>query len=141
MVGFHSENLKRRINTTSSQHVFMIAVVFTHPKRIDIERVPDPTCAPDEVIVRVATVGICGTDVHIYRNEYLSKFPLIPGHEFSGTVVEVGNAVRDLRVGDRVVVDPNISCGYCEFCRSLQPNHCLNWRGIGITQPGRLQST
>ncbi|MCS6846409.1 MAG: zinc-dependent alcohol dehydrogenase family protein [Anaerolineae bacterium] len=119
------------------QYFFVVnAVVFTQPGTISIERVPDPTCAPDEVIVKIAIAGICGTDVHIYRNEYLSKFPLIPGHEFGGTVVEVGSAVRDFKAGDRVAVDPNISCGQCEFCRSLQPNHCLNWRGVGITQSG-----
>lgn len=114
----------------------MNAIVFTQPGVISVECVPDPTCEPDGVIVKVATSGICGTDLHIYRNEYAAKFPLIAGHEFGGKIVEVGREVSGFKVGDRVAVDPNISCGQCEFCRSLQPNHCLNWHGIGITQPG-----
>jgi threonine dehydrogenase-like Zn-dependent dehydrogenase len=80
--------------------------------------------------------GICGTDLHIYHNEYLSSFPLIPGHEFAGTVVEVGKQVQDLRRGDRVAVDPNLYCNACDFCRDQQNNHCLNWQGVGITRPG-----
>lgn len=97
---------------------------------------PDPTCAADEVVVQVAVCGICGTDVHISRNEYMSDFPLIPGHEFSGRVVEVGRDVRDVAVGDRVAVDPNLYCGRCDFCRNEQANHCSNWQGIGVTRSG-----
>jgi 2-desacetyl-2-hydroxyethyl bacteriochlorophyllide A dehydrogenase len=114
----------------------MQAVVFPEPESISVERVADPTCAPAEVIVHVASCGICGTDLHIYRNEYMSDFPLIPGHEFSGEVMEVGNAVTDLQVGDRVAVDPNLYCGRCDFCRNEQSNHCLNWQGVGITRSG-----
>jgi 2-desacetyl-2-hydroxyethyl bacteriochlorophyllide A dehydrogenase len=80
--------------------------------------------------------GICGTDLHIYRNEYMSRFPLIPGHEFAGTIVEVGQAVTDFRIGERVAVDPNLYCGHCYFCRNQQANHCLNWQGVGITRSG-----
>ncbi len=114
----------------------MQAVVFTSPETIAIEQVPDPSCQPDEVVVQVTASGICGTDVHIYRNEYMSDFPLIPGHEFVGSIVEVGKAVTDFRVGDRVAVDPNLYCGHCYFCRNQQANHCLNWEGVGITRSG-----
>jgi threonine dehydrogenase-like Zn-dependent dehydrogenase len=88
----------------------MQAVVFPKQETIAVERVPDPACQPNEVIVRVATTGICGTDVHIYRNEYMSDFPLIPGHEFGGVVVEAGRDVTGFKPGDRVAVDPNIYC-------------------------------
>ncbi len=114
----------------------MQAIVFPQAETIAIERVPDPTCAADEVIVRVASCGICGTDVHIYRNEYMSEFPLIPGHEFSGEIVEVGRDVTDVAVGDRVTVDPNLYCGHCDFCRNEQANHCRNWQGVGVTRSG-----
>lgn len=114
----------------------MQAVLFSQPETLSVERVDDPPCEPDEVIVQVAQCGICGTDVHIYHNEYMSDFPLIPGHEFSGTVVEVGRNVRGVRVGDRVAVDPNLYCGECDFCRNEQANHCSNWQGIGITRGG-----
>lgn len=114
----------------------MEAVVFPAVETIHVERVEDPTCAPDEVVVQVAQCGICGTDVHIYHNEYMSDFPVIPGHEFSGKVVEVGRDVTDVRVGERVAVDPNLYCGRCDFCRNEQANHCANWQGIGITRGG-----
>lgn len=114
----------------------MQAVVFPAPESVVVEQVADPTCGPDEVVVQVSTTGICGTDVHIYRNEYMSDFPLIPGHEFGGTVVEVGKEVADFQIGDRVAVDPNLYCGRCYFCRNQQANHCLNWEGVGITRPG-----
>lgn len=114
----------------------MRAVVFTAPETATVERVPDPVCAPDEVVVQVARTGICGTDVHIYHNEYMSDFPIIPGHEFGGKVVEVGRDVTDFKVGDRVAPDPNLYCGHCTFCRNEHANHCLNWQGVGITRPG-----
>ena len=114
----------------------MRAVVFPAPESVALEHVDDPVCAPSEVIVQVSLAGICGTDLHIYRNEYMSSFPLIPGHEFGGVVAEVGRRVHDLRRGDRVAVDPNLYCNSCDFCRDQQNNHCLNWQGVGITRPG-----
>ena len=114
----------------------MQAIIFPEPETIAIEEVADPACGPEEVIVQVATTGICGTDVHIYRNEYMSDFPLIPGHEFVGTIVEIGKNVTDFQVDNRVAVDPNLYCGHCYFCRNQQANHCLNWEGVGITRSG-----
>jgi 2-desacetyl-2-hydroxyethyl bacteriochlorophyllide A dehydrogenase len=116
----------------------MQAVVFPSPETVRVERVPDPAPRRDEVVVQVAASGLCGTDLHIYRNEYMSDFPLIPGHEFGGVIAHVGQDVAGFRPGDRVVVDPNLYCGHCYFCRNEQANHCLNWEGIGITRPGGL---
>ena len=114
----------------------MHAVVFPAPETVSVERVPDPAPRRDEVVVQVAVSGLCGTDLHIYRNEYMSHFPVIPGHEFGGVIAEVGQEVTNFRPGDRVAVDPNLYCGHCYFCRNEQSNHCLNWEGIGITRPG-----
>lgn len=114
----------------------MRAVVFPAPETVSVERVPDPAPRRDEVVVQVAVSGLCGTDLHIYRNEYMSHFPVIPGHEFGGVIAQVGQEVTGFRPGDRVAVDPNLYCGHCHFCRSEQSNHCLNWEGIGITRPG-----
>ncbi len=114
----------------------MKAVVFSSPGQMSIESVPDPECAADEVIVEVAQAGICGTDLHIFRDEYHSTFPLIAGHEFVGRVADVGRRDSWLHVGDRVAADPNLYCGECYYCRQEQSNHCLNWQGIGITRPG-----
>jgi 2-desacetyl-2-hydroxyethyl bacteriochlorophyllide A dehydrogenase len=114
----------------------MQAVVFPSPEQTSIQRMADPVCGVDEVVVQVSQVGICGTDLHIFHNEYLSSFPLIAGHEFVGRVVETGKQVAWLRRGYRVAVDPNLYCGECYFCRQEQANHCLNWQGVGITRPG-----
>ena len=114
----------------------MQAIVFPKAEAIALERVPDPSCGPDDVVVQIARCGICGTDVHIYRNEYMSDFPLIPGHEFGGKIVEVGRNVTDYRIGERVAVDPNLYCGHCDFCRAEQANHCSNWQGVGVTRSG-----
>lgn len=115
----------------------MKAVVFTDVEQIALETIPDPEPAIGEVVVKIAQSGICGTDIHIYHNEYLSDFPLIPGHEFSGEVVAIGkNVEMDIKVGDRVAVDPNIYCMHCDFCRNEQANHCLNWQGVGVTRAG-----
>ncbi len=115
----------------------MKAILFPGPEAISVEQVDDPTCGPEDVIVQVSMSGICGTDVHIYRNEYMSSFPLIPGHEFGGVVVEVGSQVKTgLKIGDRVAVDPNLYCGYCDFCRREQSNHCLNLKVVGVTRHG-----
>ncbi|MCG8352153.1 MAG: zinc-dependent alcohol dehydrogenase family protein [Chloroflexales bacterium] len=114
----------------------MRAVIFTAPETVVVTDVPEPACGPDEVVIQVARAGLCGTDLHIYRNEYLSNFPLIPGHEFTGVVVAIGAAVTNLRMGERVAADPNLACGQCVFCQQMQFNHCLNWQGVGITRPG-----
>ncbi len=114
----------------------MQAVIFPAPHQIIVESVADPRCEADEVIVQVAQVGICGTDLHIYRDEYLSAFPLIAGHEFNGRIVEAGQQVSQLHIGQRVAIDPNLDCGQCYFCHQQQNNHCLNWQGIGITRAG-----
>ncbi|MGC9974535.1 MAG: zinc-dependent alcohol dehydrogenase family protein [Gaiellaceae bacterium] len=114
----------------------MQAVVFPKPHTINIENVADPACGLDEVVVRVSQVGICGTDLHIYRGEYHSDFPLIAGHEFVGEIVEVGKSVDGLQRGERVAVDPNLNCGECYFCRQEQANHCLHWQAVGVTRPG-----
>jgi 2-desacetyl-2-hydroxyethyl bacteriochlorophyllide A dehydrogenase len=116
----------------------MQAVVFPAPETMSVAQVPDPSPGRDEVVVQVAASGLCGTDLHIYRNEYMSDFPVIPGHEFGGVIAEVGRDVTGFRRGDRVAVDPNLYCGRCYFCRNEQANHCLNWEGIGITRPGGL---
>ena len=114
----------------------MQAVIFPEPHAISIENVADPGCGPDEVVVRISQVGICGTDLHIYRGDYHSDFPLIAGHEFVGEIVEVGTNVSRLRRGERVAVDPNLNCGECYFCRRQQANHCLEWQAVGVTRPG-----
>jgi 2-desacetyl-2-hydroxyethyl bacteriochlorophyllide A dehydrogenase len=114
----------------------MKAAVIETPGRVIVREVPDPQPAPDEVIVSVALAGLCGTDLHIYAGEINYIYPIIPGHEVVGTIVEVGDGVADLTPGVRAAFDPNIPCGQCHFCRRLRFNHCLNWQAIGVTRDG-----
>ena len=92
-----------------------------------IER-PIPEVKPDEVLVKLEYVGICGSDMHYYETgaigNYVVEPPFVLGHEPGGTVVEVGSNVKHLKVGDRVALEPGKTCGKCEFCRSGKYNLC-----------------
>jgi 2-desacetyl-2-hydroxyethyl bacteriochlorophyllide A dehydrogenase len=114
----------------------MQAIVFTGPEQMQLREVADPVCGPEDVIVKIAASGICGTDLHIYHNEYYSTFPLIAGHEFCGVVVEAGKDVGDIARGQRVAVDPNLYCGRCYFCRNLQANQCERLQAVGVDRDG-----
>ena len=114
----------------------MRASVFTEPGSVALAELPDPECGPDEVIVQVATCGICGTDRSIFRGEAPAARPVVLGHEFSGVIVETGAKVTGLARGDRVAVDPNVVDGTCFFCRRGEPNLCSGLSPVGITRNG-----
>lgn len=117
----------------------MKSVVIERPNEISIlERdVPEP--GPGQLMIQVMASGICGTDLHIYRGEYMGNYPVIPGHEFSGIVAATGSGVTRFRVGDRVAVEPNIACDNCLNCLNNRQNFCLNWQAIGVTLPGGME--
>ncbi len=115
------------------------SAVWNGDHGIDLERreVPDP--AAGELKVRVEASGLCGTDLHIASGEYpLARPGVIIGHEFAGTVVQVGPGVKSFGAGDRIVVDPNIPCGICSYCHNARPHLCENPQGLGVTQNGGL---
>lgn len=114
----------------------MKAAVVVTPGTLEIQDVPDPTPGPLDVIVKPAAVGICGTDLHIMDGEFAPAFPIIPGHEFAGEIVDIGTDVSDFRIGDRVAVDPSLYCGYCYQCKRARGNQCENWNAIGVTHSG-----
>jgi len=114
----------------------MKALVIESPGSAATRQVPTPTPGPGEVLIRVAAAGLCGTDLHIYRGEYEAEYPIIPGHEFAGTVAAVGEGVDEFYVGQRVAADPNIFCHQCAYCRREMHNQCLNLRAIGVTTDG-----
>lgn len=103
----------------------MRAVVYHHPKKVSVDNVPDPKLqAPTDVILKVTSTAICGSDLHIYNGLIPQAKPFIVGHEFMGIVEEVGPEVKKLRRGDRVVVPFPIACGQCWFCDHELPVHC-----------------
>ena len=87
-----------------------------------------PQIKEDEVLIKLEYVGICGSDLHYYESgaigDYVVKPPFVLGHEPGGTVVEVGEKVKNLKVGDRVALEPGKTCGHCEFCRTGRYNLC-----------------
>lgn len=119
--------------------------VWKNPS-IGVGASPDPAPKDDEVIIQVAAVGICGSDMHMYERGSdgymlypgLTRFPNILGHEFSGRVVEVGKNVRDLKVGDLVTAEEIQWCGICTACRRGLFNHCINMEELGFTTPGAM---
>ncbi len=114
----------------------MKALVFENIRKPLVKDVPIPSIGPQDVLIRVKAAGICGTDVHIYEGEYFSEFPLIPGHEFSGVVEDIGEEVTTFAAGDRVTADPNIGCGKCYFCKINQQNQCEHLGAVGVTRDG-----
>ena len=123
----------------------MRAVVISTPGSVAVESVADPTPRPGEVLVRVGACGICGTDLHLLDGDSpLTRYPVIPGHEFAGEVVALGSDITEgkgeaaIAVGSRVAIEPNLPCGYCEPCRTGHENLCVNYHALGVTTAGAM---
>lgn len=114
------------------------ALFIEKPGHIKIKQIAQRPLAAHEVRIKVMASGICGTDIHIYRGEYLGGYPIVPGHEFAGIVEEIGSEVSRFEVGDHVAVEPNISCDNCPACLENRQNFCEHWNGIGVTLPGGM---
>jgi L-iditol 2-dehydrogenase len=114
----------------------MKAAQLTGIRRFEIREVPDPQIANDtDVLVRVTVVGVCGSDVHYYTEGRIGtqvvEFPFTIGHEAAGVVEGIGRAVRRVRPGDRIAVDPTHACGTCDQCRAGRENTCRRLQFLG----------
>lgn len=111
----------------------MKAVVYHGPGQKSWEEVPDPTIIePTDVIAKIDATTICGTDLHILKGDVPAvEKGRILGHEAVGTVTEIGSAVTDLAVGDRIIIPAITNCGKCSYCKKNQPSHCQTVGGIG----------
>lgn len=123
----------------------MKAVVYQEPFKVSIESVADPQIGhPNDAIVRVTSSCICGSDFHMYEGRTAAEPGIVFGHENMGTIEEVGPAVEERKVGDRVVMPFNVACGFCKnclngftgFCTVVNPGFC--WRGLRICGYGTL---
>jgi len=119
----------------------MEALVWLGPRCMEMQMLPTPTPAQDEVLVEVTAVGVCGSELSGYLGQNsLRRPPLVMGHEFCGRIVQVGGGAlangEKPSCGQRVVVNPLISCGACHLCRSGLPNLCLRRQIIGAHRPG-----
>ncbi|MDI4647780.1 zinc-dependent alcohol dehydrogenase [Cohnella hashimotonis] len=116
----------------------MKAAVMEQWGSIELRDVSMPELGDNEVLIKVKYAGICGTDLHIYEGHHPTATPpLIPGHEFVGTIERIRASLpTDLREGDRVVAEPLISCGACEACREGTPHVCRSLKLLGIHTNG-----
>jgi L-gulonate 5-dehydrogenase len=115
----------------------MKSVVIEQPGQLVIQERPLPQPAATEVRVKVKFAGICGSDVHIYHGHNpFAKYPRVIGHEFFGVIDAVGSDVDPKRIGERVSVDPVVSCGHCYPCSVGRPNVCTQLQVIGVHRDG-----
>jgi 2-desacetyl-2-hydroxyethyl bacteriochlorophyllide A dehydrogenase len=118
----------------------MKAVVIERPHYVSWRDVEVPAVAPHDVLVRSREAGLCRTDIEMMTGAFTDPrwvhYPLIPGHEWSGTVLEVGEAVESVRTGERVVCEGFIPCHRCPRCRTGETHWCENIEAIGFTRPG-----
>ncbi len=117
----------------------MLAAVYHGPNDLRVEEVPVPTIGNGEILIRVLSASICGTDLRIFHGDHRKYTPgtvRIPGHEFAGTIEEIGGGVTGYSVGQRVFCAPNTGCGHCLQCITGNNNLCANYEAIGITLDG-----
>lgn len=119
----------------------MKAAVFYKPGDLRVENVPMPSFGEDDILLKVGACAICGTDMRIFKygHKHLTK-PVITGHEISGTIADRGKKVRDYEIGEKVAVDPIVSCGTCHYCKKGLTNLCLTFKqtteAFGYFYPG-----
>jgi len=114
----------------------MKALWYNGPKDFEIKDVPIPQPGDDDVLLKVTYCGVCGTDGHIHDGEFIAKFPLIPGHEAVGKVVEMGKNVKGFEIGDRAAADVGLTCDNCFYCRRGNSLLCENFNARGVTLDG-----
>ena len=106
----------------------MKVAILNDIKEIEIDEREIPNIKNNEILVKIEYVGVCGSDLHYYEHgrvsDYIVKPPFVLGHEAGGVVVEVGENVKNLKVGDKVALEPGKTCGHCEFCKTGRYNLC-----------------
>lgn len=116
----------------------MKAIQLIEPNVLIEKNLPNPTPSAGEVVIKVKSVGICGTDVGIYRGNMEVKYPIVLGHEFCGYIVGIGDGVTNVKIGDYVISEPSWGCGVCYYCQRGTPSYCCEPRMYGRTCDGAL---
>lgn len=115
----------------------MLQQVMTAPYEIKFREVPVPKAAPGQAVLRIHRIGVCGSDIHVYHGKHpFTSYPVTQGHEVSGEIVELGEGVSGLRLGQRVTVEPQVVCGRCYPCRHGKYNLCENLKVMGFQTTG-----
>lgn len=116
--------------------ILKVAVVVEKDK-VEIQEVDIPDIRDNEVLIKVKTVGVCGSDLHLFKDSHaFRKLPAILGHEVAGKITSIGKSVTKFKVGDRVTVEPHLGCGKCEYCESASVNLCVNKKVPGTPEWG-----
>lgn len=115
----------------------MIQQLMTSPGEITFREVEIPKTGPDQVLVKIKRIGVCGSDIHVYHGEHpYTSYPVTQGHEVSGKIVELGEYVKDLKVGQRVTIEPQVFCGRCYPCLHGKYNLCEKLKVMGFQTVG-----
>jgi D-arabinitol dehydrogenase (NADP+) len=110
----------------------MKAIVYDAPRKFQYRDIEIPKIKSNEILLRVQACGVCGTDIHVHEGDFGPRFPLTPGHEFSGEIVELGSEVTGLKKGQRATASTTMACGKCFYCQRGDFLQCENLDGIGV---------
>src|SRR5512143_2376264 len=113
----------------------MLAAFFDGPGAFELREVPRPEVQPGQVIVKVQSCGICGSDLHMFTGGF-PPAPVCPGHEISGEVVDLAPDVRTVRAGERVAVEPLVTCRRCAYCQTGDYQLCAHFKLLGMMVDG-----
>ena len=115
----------------------MIQQVMTEPKKITFRNIPVPAPGPDQVLVKIKKIGVCGSDIHVYHGTHpYTSYPVTQGHEVSGQIAKLGEYVTGLEVGQKVTIEPQVFCGRCYPCLHGKYNLCENLKVMGFQTTG-----
>ncbi len=115
----------------------MLQAVMITPGRIEFREIPIPEPGVGEVLVRILRIGVCGSDIHVYHGKHpYTTYPVVQGHEVSGSIERVGPGVKSLQPGDKVTLQPQVVCGHCLACTQGRYNICENLKVMGFQTTG-----
>jgi L-iditol 2-dehydrogenase len=114
----------------------MLGAILSEPNAIEIREMELPVAGFGEIRVKIQKVGVCGSDVHFFKGHRLLEKPTLIGHEGLGIIDQIGEEVLRRKIGERVVIEPNIPCQKCKFCMAGRGNICINKRVIGVNENG-----
>jgi L-iditol 2-dehydrogenase len=118
----------------------MLQAVMTRPGQIEFRQVEKPALKPDEVLIQISRIGVCGSDIHVYHGLHpYTSYPVVQGHEVSGVIAALGAQVGGLAVGDKVVFMPQVTCGECYPCKHGMYHICDHLKVMGFQTSGAAQ--
>jgi L-iditol 2-dehydrogenase len=118
----------------------MNQAVMIQPGKIEFRQIEKPGTQPDEVLIQIKRIGVCGSDIHVYHGLHpYTSYPVVQGHEVAGVIAEVGEKVENLGIGDKVVFMPQVTCGECYPCRHGMYHICDQLKVMGFQTSGAAQ--